>query len=386
MKEPKEVPEIKSILSVLKKNFIQTDRDGILILICTVSIFLPFYLCIIPLLLTFIHIILEYKKNSGIFTPPHSIWFYAFAVYGVTVGAVYQNWLGVFVFGLVIIMFMLGFYFESVMTRKLLHDIIFIVSIGGIAAAIVAFFQIFHNIHFRSVSVFGNANYYAFVCELCIVALVYAIYEYGKKPLFFAAIAANLCGIAASGCRTAWVAFFAGIIVVMFCLKKYRHILIMFGIAIIAAIGMILLPQFMFPRYEKFDNDKTLRILIWKTTLGFIKTHPFFGQGMLTYLTLSTGRAHDAHAHDLILEFLLDFGIIGTIIAAIFAVRVIRDVINNIHINSACAAVLGVAAAAFVHGFTDLPFIGPQTGAALAIMLSLSGICGKYRAQNFQVK
>jgi O-antigen ligase len=363
----------------LKSKFThQTDHDGMLILICTTSIFLPFYLCALPVFLLFINILLNNENKIGIFTPRHSGWFYAFATLGVAVGIIHQHWLGVFTFGFVIIMFLLAFYIQSIMTKDLCYNIIFIISIGSIVAAIDSFIQKYPDFSFRSVSFFGNANYYAYVCELLIVVLVYTIYEYGARPLYFAAIVANLGGIFASGCRTAWLAFFIGSVVVMLCLKKYRHVLIMAGIALLTGIGIYLVPQFIFPRYGKFDNDKTLRLLIWKTAFGFIKTHPFFGQGMLTYLTLSTGRAHDAHAHDLILEFLLNYGIIGTAIITIYAVLLLRDLIKNIRINTACAAVIGVVAATFVHGITDLPFIGPQTGTTLVIMLSIAGICGKY--------
>lgn len=378
MSKSKEVLNINSILNLKNKFTRHADHEGMLILICTASIFLPFYLCALPLFLLFIHILLKNENNLNIFTPQHSGWFYAFATLGVAVGVIHQHLLGVFVFGFVIIMFLLSFYIQSIMTEDMRYNIIFIIAIGSIIAAIDSFIQKYPNTSFRSVSFFGNADYYAYICELLIVVLVYAIYEYGPNPLYFAAILANLGGVLTSGCRTAWPAIFVGAVVVMACLKKYRHVIIMAGVATLTGIAILLVPQFIFPRYGKFDNDKTLRLLIWKTAIGFIKTHPFFGQGMLTYLTLSVGRAHDAHAHDLLLEFLLNYGIVGTAIAAVYAVLLLRDLLKNIRINTACAAVLGVVAATFIHGITDLPFIGPQTGATLVITLSIAGICGKY--------
>jgi O-antigen ligase len=314
------------------------------------------------------------------FTPAHSKWFFAFSLLAMAVGAIYRHWLGIIVFELLVLSILFGFYVSSVMTEKLRRDIIKTAAYGSFAAAAIAFAQKFPDIGYRSVSLFHNANFYAYICELLIVAMAYAICRYGPAPLYCSAIAADIGGIIASGCRTAWPALFCGIIVVLICFKKYLHLLILSVLGASSGIAVFCLPRLFFPRLNAFTSDKSLRFLIWKTALGFIKSHPLFGQGMLTYFTVSAGRAHDAHAHNLILDMLVNFGIAGTAAAVVFAVFVVCDLIRCLRVNPACAVALGILTATFVHGFTDIPFISIQTGAMFILIFSLSGDCGIHDA------
>lgn len=349
------------------------NDDGTLLLICTASIFLPFYLCAVPLLFTFIHFL---RKQNGFkaFIPPHAAWFYAFAALGIAVGTIYSHWQGIIVFELLILLFLFGFYAQSIMTEKIRCDMFTVVSIGSIATAAVAIIQRILNMPLRSTSFFYNANYYAYVCEIVIVALIYAVYRYGSKPVFLAAIFADFAGILASGCRTAWLAVFFGVLILMICLKKYRHMLILIGIGAVIAIGIYFLPQIIFPRYVNFHSDKSLRLLIWKTTIGYIKQHFVFGQGMFTYFLLSKGRAHDTHAHNLLLDLLVNFGVVGTGLITTFLVLMVRDLVKGLRKNMPYAIALGVIAASFVHGVTDVPFIGLQSGGMFVLMFSLAGL------------
>lgn len=308
------------------------------------------------------------------FIPPHAIWFYSFAVLAVAVGTIYSHFQGIVVFELLILLFLLGFYSQSIMTEKLRCDMFKVISVGSIVVAAAAFVQKIICLTFRSTSFFYNANYYAYVCEILIVILIYALYKYGSNPLFLAAVVSNFCGILASGCRTAWLAVFFGILVVMICLKKYHHILVLLGVGIIIGLGIYFIPQLIFPRYINFYSDESLRMLIWKTTIGYIKQHPLFGQGMFTYFLISTGRAHDTHAHNLFLDLILNFGIVGTAIITTFFVLVVQDLIKGLRKNAPFAMALGIIAASFVHGFTDVPFIGLQSGAMFILMFSLAGL------------
>lgn len=341
---------------------------------------MPFYICAVPLLFTFFHV-LRNQNGMKVFIPPHSAWFYTFAALAVAVGAIYSHWQGIVVFELLILLFLLGFCSQNIMTEKLRCDMFKVISFGSIAVAAVAYIQKILCFTIRSTSFFYNANYYAYVCEILIVALIYAVYRYGKKPLFLIAIVSNFCGILASGCRTAWLATFFGILVLMICLKKYRHILILLGVGVLIGVGIYFLPQFIFPRYINFYSDKSLRMLIWKTTIGYIKQHPLFGQGMFTYFLISSGRAHDTHAHNLFLDLILNFGIIGTVFFTTFFVLIVQDLVKGLRKNAQFAIALGVIAASFVHGFTDVPFIGMQSGAMFMFMFSLSGLYGNHSSE-----
>jgi hypothetical protein len=351
-----------------------------LLILCAASIFLPFSICMFTMLFTFIYALRKHDKIMQIFTPPHSKWFFVFFILEMAVGIIYRNWFGLNVLELIFLLVLFGFYIQSLMTDELCRNMIQAMAIGSLAAAAAAFLQKTPDILYRSVSFFANANYYAYSCEIVILASVYAIYRYGSNPLYYIAIAANIDGIIASGCRTAWPALFCGIIIIMLCLKKRLHLLIFSVTGIIIGIITFCLPRLLFPRFKSFINDKALRIMIWETSLGYIKSHPLFGQGMFSYYTLSVGRAHDFHAHNLILDMLVNFGLVGTALITVFAVFAIRGFIRGLRIKPACALSLGVITASFVHGFTDIPFLGLQTGSLLIIIISLAGSCGNLPA------
>lgn len=297
---------------------------------------------------------------------------------GVAVGLYFKNYLGVLILCLFFSLYIFSIYESFMMTEKIRDCIIYTSIISSIITAIAAAVQKYPDLSFRSVSLFLNANFYGYFCELMLVVIIYAFYCWGPKPLFFIAAAANILGLWASGCRSAWAAVAVGIIILMVCLKKYRHLIFVAVGAGVVVILIALFPQVIFPRFQSIDNDKSLRVLIWKTTLGFIKENPIFGHGMFSYYALSTGRAHNAHAHDLVLDLLLNFGVVGFIIIAIFFFFVIRDLIKNTKFNRTCALVLAVLAAAFIHGIDDIPFIGVQTSGFTIMIIALSGTYGVY--------
>ena len=159
----------------------------------------------------------------------------------------------------------------------------------------------------------------------------------------------------------------------MICFKKYLHLSVFSAAGIFIGIAVEHMPRFFFPRFNSFMSDKMLRFLIWKTSIGYIKAHPLFGQGMFTYFQISVGRAHDTHAHNLILDLLVNFGVVGTSIITIFTVLFVCGLIKNLRDKPACAVALGVLAATFIHGFTDVPFLSMQSGPLIILIISLAG-------------
>jgi len=308
-----------------------------------------------------------------VFMPAHGVWFYAFSLLAAVVGALYRHWPGILALALLFGLFLLGFYVQYCMTENIRFNILAVLLWGSFAAVGVAAVQKLLDTGIRTTSLFVNANYYAYICELIIVALTFAVFHYGTKPVYFAAIAANVGGIALSGCRSAWLSVFFGVLVVMLCLKKYRQLAATAAIGSVVGLLVYLLPALLFPRVGEMKSDTNLRVLIWKTAIGYIYRHPLFGQGMITYYLVSVGRAHDTHAHSLFLDPLVNFGVVGTALLGGFVLLYLRDLIKNLHENPAASVALGVMAATFVHGFTDVPFVGAQTGPMLLIMFAFAG-------------
>lgn len=377
-----------TISTIVKiKNYLSRipDKENVLLILCAASLFLPFSLCLGAFLIAFLYALRKHRYDiTKAFLPSHYGWFYAFVILSAAICVIYRHWFGVCVFELVFLLFLFCFYAQTLMTDKLRHDIIEALAVGSIVSAAVAFLQKIPDVMYRSVSLFANANYYAYACEIIIITLVYAIYKFGPRPLYFAAIITNLGGILASGCRSAWLSILVGTIVVMICCKKYKHLLVLLGAAIAIGFAVYALPHIFFPRFMEFSSDKSLRFLIWQTAFDLFKSRPLFGHGIFSYYVLSSGRSHDIHAHNMILDVLVNYGVVGTALITVFLVLFIRDLIRGLRENQAPAIALGVMTATFIHGFTDIPFLGLQTGPLLMLIISLAGRWGARRAKKPQ--
>ncbi|MEG6572217.1 O-antigen ligase family protein [[Clostridium] cellulosi] len=365
------------MIAHLKKIYREIGRDGLVLIACTLSVFFASYLCVVVQFLAFIYAIRKYSLKR-ILSAPYAILPTILLVPGLAVGFYYKNYLGLMILIMFFMLYIFSIYEKFMMTEQIRDFIIYTAIISSIIAAIAAAVQKYPNPNFRSVSLFLNANFYGYLCELMLVLIIYAFYCWGPKPIFFIAAAANALGMWMSGCRSAWLATAAGIVVLIICLKKYRHLIfaaIAFGF--LSALAL-LFPEVLFPRLQSLSNDKSLRVLIWKTAWGYVKENPIFGHGMFAYYTLSTGRAHNAHAHDFILDVLVNFGIVGFIIVAIFIFLIMRDLIKNLKYNKTCALVIAALSAAFVHGIDDIPFIGVQTSSFTILIIALAGTYGIY--------
>lgn len=365
------------MLDYLKKIYSKIGKDGIVLICVIFSVFFTFYLCVIIQFIALLYAMHKYSLKK-IPTFPYVLFPSLLMIPALATGLYFKNYLGIVILCLFFLLYIFSNYEQYMMTPEIGDVLIKLAAIFSIFSALAAFIQKYPYVGFRATSTFVNANFYGYVCELMLVILIYAIYNFGPNPLFFISIAANIGGITASGCRSAWTAAAAGILVLMLLLKKYRHFIFSIAISAVAAILVLTVPQFIFPRYAAFTSDKSLRFLIWKTSLGYIKDNPLLGHGMFAYYALSQGRAHDAHSHNFILDLLVNFGIVGTLILAIFAFLVVRSLIKNLKHNKRCALALAVLTAAFVHGFTDVPFIGIQTSSFTALIVSLAGIYGNY--------
>lgn len=351
-------------------------------LICTASVFLPFYLGTIPSGIALIYALAHRSTAAYTVTSPHSGWLYGFMGLGFVVGAIYGNWHGIAVLLLYLTAFMLAFYFQPLMSEKLHKHMLLVIATCSLPVALIAFLQKIPDFSYRSVSTFENANYYAYVCEIIVAMCVYALYRYKGRGLFYSiVIAVNLGAIYVSGCRTAWIGILVGIAVVMLCFKKYRHFACLLGAALIIGLGIVFVPQLIFPRLRQFGSDSHLRFLIWGTAVSMIKSHPLFGQGMFTYFVLSKGRPHDTHAHDIFLDILVNFGFVGFTIISVYAVKVLRALKRMLPLNPACALPFAVFAATLAHGFTDVPIMGFQTGELFLIMFAMAGVFGKFNGR-----
>jgi len=303
--------------------------------------------------------------------------FWLFAAYALIVALVHKNLIGTGAAALYILLTLFALYANTIVkTTKIRMDFVMVVCYGSIISFIVAVAQDIYRSEtaYRPISVFEETNYYAFMCELMIIVITYALLHYKKRALYFVALAASFGGLVESGCRSAWPAVFCGVLVIFICLKRKKHLRIGLIGGAIALVCVIVFRDTLLPRYRSFMAEIHMRVNIWQTAVSIFKTHPIFGQGMLTYSRMETKGIPDFHAHNLFLESLCDFGIVGTIFFTGCVILLIWTLIRYLKKSQACAVSLGAITVTLVHGIVDEPFMQLQCSAMLFLLIAFSGL------------
>ena len=73
----------------------------------------------------------------------------------------------------------------------------------------------------------------------------------------------------------------------------------------------------------------TGRLAMWETTIEAIEKHPWFGLGPEGYLYLET-KVYGVQPHNLLLQFLVEWGLIGTVLFAALLFLVFRKALSNL--------------------------------------------------------
>lgn len=291
-------------------------------------------------------------------------------------GLVHRNFLGDACFLIYLTYIIFSCYAFSVMTRQLCRHILQLMLSLSFPSFIVAVIQCLIAPRVRPISVFYNANFYGFICELLILAGLYALLQYRRYRVFYAvSIVVNVVGLILSGCRSALPAVLVGALIILAAQKKVR---ILLGVLITGIVGtvVVLIDPKIIPRFSSFDSTQWLRFKIWGTAFDSFLQHPVIGGGFMRFWQITEGRGHrvhQPHAHDMLLNALLCYGVVGVILLLIFIVPAVIGCIKKVKIRPECALVLGAIGAILVHGVTDDPILGMQTGIFAMLFMTLGG-------------
>lgn len=338
-------------------------------------IFLPYFIGAFTAGLTALAVLVFQDKRRRVAAVPRLPFLVAWAGLAAAVGLFHRNLTGtacLAVFALLIV-FALAMWAE--MTPALADGILMLTAAMGIAAFAAAAVQWAAAPSVRPVSAFYNANYYGTMCEIVILMDFFALLR--RRPpraLFAVSLAADAGGIALSGCRSAWFAVFAGMLVILACLRKPRAFWTGLVLTLLCGAAVWLFPA-LIPRAASFPRTEAVRFRIWATAWRLFCRHPVFGGGFLGYSFLTQGIAevHKVHAHNLLLDALVNYGAVGTALALLFLVPAVAAWVRRAKKSPLCALALGALAATIVHGITDVTVVGYQTGGFVMAVLALSG-------------
>lgn len=292
------------------------------------------------------------------------------------VTAHYYNWYGFWVFVYFLLILAFGALVRTYRSEALTHAALGILTATSFFACAVAVVQVIFDFSVfsdRAASTMLNPNFYGYICELVILACVWAIMQ-GLRPrwLFWAAIPVNLLGIFLSGCRSAWLPVGAGVLLLLLLTGRKRAFGVGAGIGAVVGAAVLLFPKLM-PRASNFDHSRYLREIIWAEAWRIFTNHPIVGGGFLAYqfFSIDAGEAFRVHAHNLPLDMLVNFGVVGMVLLCAYCIPAMVRRAKQIRQDPAVPLFFAVLLATVIHGVTDVPLLGIQSGPVLMLLVAL---------------
>lgn len=235
----------------------------------------------------------------------------------------------------------------------------------------------------RYSSVFSNPNYYAFYISLVILFCIYNIVKSDNRRMqlaYAALIPINLIALDLTECRTTYIVLVIVCPVMLFLSgKKKWGAIYLAALAAFAAATLFLGDSLHFlPRVDELAKDVAKRFDIWGGAIGSILDAPVFGRGYNTYVRIRD--LYDAygiakHSHNLVLEVLMDFGLVGTaVLLGYFSINVSK--IIRLHRQNKChqryALTVSVIVCVLLHGLLDITMLWPQTSLLIMYVVGFS--------------
>ncbi|MDF2942135.1 MAG: O-antigen ligase family protein [Herbinix sp.] len=303
--------------------------------------------------------------------------------YVIVIPFIYKNWIGLMVGMGMILATILGLFMRSIMTIRLYEKILTLICVLSLSSAGYAMIEKLINIVFdgrhshRIAAVFSHPNYFGTIIGTVLIICAYKVLTNQEHKWFYFMVAGiNVISMYLCKSMFVWVEVFIGIAVLLVVLKKHRLLALWLTGAVIGGFMIFVLDFSIIPRLSDVNVTVRLRQQIWQLAIEQIKASPLFGHGFMSfsYIYDSTYRNRQIpHAHNIYLDMLLNFGVVGT---GLFLWYIYKNYVTLIKLrfkekNSMITSlILAVSVAALVHGFTDLTLLWIQTFPLFMIILS----------------
>lgn len=389
---------IKSFLYEFKNIYTEEDR---IITILFASIFLPWQVTAITVVVCFVYILFRFDVREFITKVFGSRILIGFSIYLYFVALFNQNWLGAILSVGMFLLFGIVLFFRRYIHKNLweqLLDIAIILSVVSVIYAIfeqihymslfedMSFFYIQNKPQFRVHTFYFNANYYAMMILFIECMCIYKFFNMKnlKWHIYYVVMGLlNLFALYLTGGRIAWLCLALAVFVMLIINKWYK----LFGTAVVAvvgALGVLSLKPNLLPRLASQGLKIGRRTKIWETAILIIKDSPIFGRGPLTYYNVYKSYTpkyievyglksfkqyklgiSSQHAHTMFLEPIVSFGIVGTIIISVYLGIQIKYFFRMLKRNidpSLSAFIGGVLVSTIAFCIIDFPIFWLQTG------------------------
>lgn len=378
-----------------ERKLIGYSIDQYIIMFIVASIFLPFYYGLIAMIILIIYLIYTKQLKNVIKSTPKGYVALLFILYSLIVCLFSKNLMGTGqTIGMFAIAIFIMYYRKHVDERlfTFIVDTCCLLSILCFAYGLLEYativerlgnlftdFIIYDHPDNRVESMFFNANYYAMMIQFLVLLCVYKILHaktLHRVVFYTITIICNLFALYLTGCRVGWLSFLITLPLMFYMNSWKKTSYCMIEIICIAGIVVFMNPEF-FPRIDSIFDDFAKRGRIWVTAIKAISTYPIFGLGPSGYyLIYDQFNGHPTyHCHSVYLDPILSFGIVGIIIASIFIVPVIKEIIYlfknklNSELSGLIASFFVVL---FVHGIFDHTAFWIQTGVIFLLVINAS--------------
>lgn len=358
--------------------------DQALVMLVSGSLFLPWVVSVGVIWIAAFYVMADYRRRAAAVRSPWIKLLFGMLFFNFFVAAFYHNYRGVIMVLGFLAMVLYGSYVRTVMTRALFHrmaDFMCLMSIPGIVVAIVQKAAMFATSPgYRPISFYFNANYFGMMIEFTVLLTMYRAYANRRaRPFYAVVVLMNLIGMYLCGSMSGLMGMTCGVLLFLLLKRRYKICGVFVLVVLLFLIAGNHLPGVL-PRDEvAVDTTMTQRLSVWHGALQGIAQQPLLGHGIMAYSMMNSqfGTYPTFHCHNLYLDTLLNFGVLGAaVFAIVFATQIVR-MIRQVRMGASGNVgllVLMATAVIFIHGFTDVTIIWTQTGMLYLLIFAASGI------------
>lgn len=372
--------------NISAKALSQSSIDGKILYLLAISVFLPFYITALALIAVFCYALFSHKLK-GEFTKNGRKIINVFTVYSIIVAFCYKNYVGMICSVAFFMLIYISAYSRKYYTAESFEKVLDICAICGPITSVLCLIEYLQLLfsadagqELRCELFYFNSNYLATVLGTVIIICAYKIVIKKRRiPIYFISAFITAFGAYLTGSMFVWIEVFVGCAVLLMISRKQQLLSILLLLAGTATIVLYFIPDIL-PRIEHATGTTNNRIRIWTVCFDAIKHTPIFGRGFLTYFHIYTDYPNSyvsTHAHNIPMELIMSFGIVGAIIISMFFVLyykrifICRNAQSKYHYSSIAIALTAAIAA---HGLIDLTFMWVQTGLLYCILMGGFGI------------
>ncbi len=363
-------------------------KNAAVLCLTIAGIFLPYYFTGIIILGVSIWILLGKNRRKQIFVHPGSRFLIPFWALACLTGIFHKNWLGLICTLGMALLLIIGLWARRIMTTRIYEQMLDFACYLSIPLAPLAVLeQILLRVQYggtlssyRSVTVFFNSNYFATIAATVIIICAHKVSTHqGRHFTYFGIAALNFISAYTTGSIFVWVEIFFGVAAIFYVLRK-RELLT--GLLLGSGLFILLVyfaPNLLLPRHTESFLTTEHRVDVWVLAYHSFLQSPLFGRGMLGYYLVSKQASLTdpsvfvtEHAHNLILDPLLNFGLIGCLPLLPYVACFLDTLVSKTIKRNCPALIAAVCVAGFLHGMTDMTLLWIQTG--MLFLLILAGI------------